>query len=107
MANHDFQWGPLARGLYIAMLWLTLLVGWHFGHLLYYYVGLLIFLGLCLKPLLLATGLADRLGEISNRFSEGRWAGITRRRRAEVARKERDKRLRHRHRRDVSSGNRE
>jgi hypothetical protein len=97
MGNEDFQWGPLARGLYIAMLWLTVLVGWHFSHLLYHYVALLIFLGLCLKPLLVVTGLAERLSIIADRFHEARWGRVTRQRRAQVARKERDKRHRYSH----------
>jgi len=100
MATQAFQWGPLARGVYIAMLWLTILVGWHYTHFLYHYVALLIFLGLCLKPLLVATGLAERLSAFTDRVDEGRWARITQRRRAEAARKERDKRYRHRHQKD-------
>lgn len=59
----DFQYGPAARGIYMALLWSTVLFGavaadapWALAWLPWH-VALLLFLGLGLKPLLLRTGL--------------------------------------------------
>ena len=59
----DFQYGPLARGAYIALLWSTAILGFVAAdadwarHYLRWHLLLLVFLGLGLKPFLLRTGL--------------------------------------------------
>lgn len=61
--QEDFQYGPLARGIYIALLWSTTILGFVGAdaawarHYLPWHLLLLVFLGLGLKPLLLRTGL--------------------------------------------------
>src|SRR5262249_10249190 len=54
---NDFQWGIIARAIYAALLWLTVLLAYVSPALLPWHLGLLLFLGLGLKPLLLRTGL--------------------------------------------------
>jgi len=58
--NSSFEYGPLAVGSYIALLWLTLVVVVINPFLLMVYVPLLLFLGLGLKPFLIKTGLAEK-----------------------------------------------
>ena len=57
-----FEWGPLAKGAYMMLLWVTILVALLFREHLYWYVPMLIFLGVGLKTLLVRTGLARHLG---------------------------------------------
>jgi hypothetical protein len=60
VSNSNFEYGPLASGIYIAMLWFTLIVAVIDPYLLKYYAPLLLFLGLGLKPFLIKTGLAAK-----------------------------------------------
>ena len=91
MREPKFQWGPVARGIYIGMLWFTVVIGWHFPNFLAYYIPLLIFLGLALRPLLEMTGLYDLYVTLSERIDESRWKKITEQRREEVRRMEKNK----------------
>jgi hypothetical protein len=100
MRDEDRGWGPLARGGYIAMLWFTLVIGWHYSNLLPYYLLLLLFLGLGLRPLLRKTGLLDRVSSSLDRLEGARWKKVTRQRRAAIERQARDNKYRYRHRRD-------
>ncbi|MEM1112102.1 MAG: hypothetical protein AAGI11_09370 [Pseudomonadota bacterium] len=101
MARDDyFEWGPLAKGCYIAMASVTVLVAFAFPHHLYWYLPLVIFLGVGLKTVLVRTGLAKHLSFWLEQTEEARWSKITRRRRLEIERQERDKRYRHRHKQD-------
>ena len=79
--DDQFAWGPLALGSYGAMLSLTVVVALYFSHYLGWYVALLLFLGIGLKPLLVRTGLAARLGVLFDSAEERRWRGVTRKRR--------------------------
>ena len=98
--DDQFAWGPLALGSYGAMLSLTVVVALYFSHYLGWYVALLLFLGIGLKPLLVRTGLAARLGVLFDSAEERRWRGVTRKRRREIEQQERDKRYRYRHKQD-------
>ena len=55
--DEDIQYGPLARGIYIGLLWLTVLLAFTAPFLVPLHVGLLLFLGLGLEPFLKRTGL--------------------------------------------------
>ena len=94
--HDDFEWGPLAKGTYIGLLWLTLVVGWHYSQFVFHYVFFLVFLGLFLKPLLVAIGVPDFLSGLIDRTDDVRWKKRTERRRAEIERRERDESYRHR-----------
>lgn len=95
MREEGFSWGPLARGIYIGLLWLTLVVGWTDPNMLAYYVPLLVFLGLCLKPILVMTGLYSLISSSYDGLMEALWKKKTAQRRMEIDRKERDKKYRH------------
>jgi len=57
MDDLDFKYGPVAIGIYRALLWLTLLIAFVSYKFLFYYIPLLLFLGLGLRPFLLKTGI--------------------------------------------------
>lgn len=98
--HSTFEWGPLARGVYTAMLCLTFLVSWIFPEYLVRYILLLIFLGLLLRPLLERSGLYGLYLRIACKLSEKRWRKVNERRRLEVYLAERDKKYRARRTRD-------
>jgi hypothetical protein len=60
MRESSFEYGALAIGIYKAMLWLVILITFTVPILLIYYVPLLFFLGLGLRPFLISTGLHQR-----------------------------------------------
>jgi len=60
MRKTSFEYGTLAIAIYKAMLWLVVLIGFTAPNILIYYVPLLIFLGLGLRPFLISTGLHQR-----------------------------------------------
>jgi hypothetical protein len=90
----DFQYGPLARGLFIALCWLSVLLGFTAPNLIPWHLGLLLFLGLGLKPLLLRTGLHRGWLHLVAEFEARRHAVADRRKARRVERKRRDDRLR-------------
>ncbi len=79
MKKLDFKYGPIAIGIYRAMLWLTILIAFVAFKFLVYYVPLLLFLGLGLRPFLLKTGLysvyqrflSNRDEKINQKLREG------------------------------------
>ena len=95
-----FEWGPLARGVYTALLCSTILVSWIFPEYLVRYILMLIFLGVLLRPLLERSGLYDLYLRITYKLSEKRWRKVNERRRLEVYIAERDKKYRARRTRD-------
>ena len=95
-----FEWGPLAKGTYMMLLSVTVLVAIAFPQHLYWYIPMIIFMGVGLKTVLVRSGLARHLSFLLDRAEEARWSKITRRRRMEIERQERDKRYRHRHKQD-------
>lgn len=58
MNKSDFDYGPIAIGIFKALLWLTLVVVAINVYLLVIYVPFLLFLAFGLKPFLIKTGLA-------------------------------------------------
>lgn len=59
MHEHKYEYGPISRGIYMALIWVSLAIGMGWPKMLPYYLGFLLFLGLGLRPLLEKTGLAD------------------------------------------------
>ena len=100
MTEKQFEYGPVARGVYIAGIYFALLIGWVAPGWLFHYAALLIFLGLGLRPLLEWTGLAQRFqhatAELEERWHRKREA----KRRMQIARRERDKKYKYCHHRD-------
>lgn len=95
-----FTWGPLARGMYIAMLSLSAPVSFAFPEWILHYVALLTFLGLGFRPLLELTKLYDLFSFLLVSVDNKRWEKRTQEKRREVTLKERDKKYRHRHQKD-------
>lgn len=69
---NNFEYGPIARGIYTAMLWLVWLVPFVFPEYFFFYLLLLIFLGLGLRPLLLKTGIYSIFQRVKKRYTEWR-----------------------------------
>jgi hypothetical protein len=82
------------------MLWLVLLLGWLAPGWLIYYLPLLLFLGLGLRPLLEITGAYELFSRLQDRIEETRWKKITEERRLEVERKARDKKYKSQRQKD-------
>lgn len=91
MDKSDFQWGMLARSLYIAMLWFTLAIALINYKFLLYYGLLLLFLGLGLKPLLIHSGLYQLYNSLLIKADDRAWKKANQQRRQQIARQERDK----------------
>jgi len=70
VSNADFEYGPVARGIFIAMIWLVVLIALTTPFLLVIYLPFLIFLGLGLKPFLISTGLARQYQAFSAKRSD-------------------------------------
>jgi hypothetical protein len=91
---NDFEYGPAARGIFVALLWFTLLLAWVAPNLLPWHVGLLLFLGLGLKPLLRHTGAHRGWHHLLVRLEELRYAKSDADNIRRIERKRRDDKLR-------------
>jgi hypothetical protein len=100
MNERRLVWGPAARGLFQALLWLTIIVGLAEPEWLLYYLGLLLFLVFALAPVLEVCGAYDLYVRISKGIDDFRWKKITEKRRKEVERKARDAKYRDRRYKD-------
>ena len=100
MKFETFRWGPVAQGLYIALLWFSVVVSWHFSHWLGYYLLLLVFLGLGLRPLLERTGLYGIAQSLALKTIDKHQDRRLRERRRQIERSERDKKYRQRRKLD-------
>ena len=92
--NEGFEYGLLARSLFVCLLWLTAVIGFVAPNLLPWQIGLLLFLGIGLKPLLIRTGLHARWLHFLFRVDEARHAEFDAEAGREVERKRRDDRYR-------------
>lgn len=91
MTGHKFEYGPLSRGIYIALLWLMVLTATVFPELLVWHISLVLFLGLGLRPLLEKSGLYDLYTHVTVSIAE-RWnRKFVETRRREIERKRRRK----------------
>ena len=100
MREQDFQYGPVARGLYIAMIGLLPLVGILAPGRFMAYAGLLLFLGFGLRPLLEVTGLYRLLIATGLAVQERMDRKFLAQRRREIDRRLRDERYRQSRARD-------
>ncbi|MBT3531139.1 MAG: hypothetical protein HOF74_10360 [Gammaproteobacteria bacterium] len=90
----QFEYGPVPRGIYLALLWLAIVVPFISLALIPYYVFLLLFLGLGLKPLLLKAGIYAMFQHTTVSLHEKLTHKHTEKRRGEVDRKVRDQKYR-------------
>ena len=100
MSEPKFQWGTIPRSIYVGMLWFTIVVSWHYPEYLTYYVLLLFFLGLGLRPLLEVSRLYDIFSRLTASIDEKRWAKIKAQRAKEVRLAERNLKYRSTRRKD-------
>ena len=100
MNKRNFYWGPFAVGLYQAMLWSTLIIGWTARDYLFVYVMLLLFLGLGLKPLLLYTGIYQLFNNLFDNLDDKKWERISQERRREFELEKQRKKYKYRRQRD-------
>jgi hypothetical protein len=92
MRGHRFEYGPLARGIFMALMWLTPLVAFVAWEFLLWYLLMLVFLGLGLRPLLEKTGIHALYETVSVAIEERLYRGFTEKRRKEIERAARRKR---------------
>ena len=70
LRESNFEYGALARGIYIVMLWAVWIFVFVAPVYLIYYVPLLLFLGLGLKPFLIRTGLFTIFNALESKRSD-------------------------------------
>ncbi len=100
MNDEILTWGPIARAIYVALLWTTALVAYFASSLLFYYLLFLVFLGLGLRPLLEKTGVADVWNARSHARREKRWQEVRQKNALEVRRARHAERHKRRRTRD-------
>ncbi|MDM3872514.1 hypothetical protein QSV34_14270 [Porticoccus sp. W117] len=92
MREQKFEYGPISRGCYVALLWLTVFFAFTDPKKLPAHIGVLLFLGLGLRPLLECTGLCDLWQQFRGAVNDRRYRKISQKKRVEVERKDRNKR---------------
>jgi hypothetical protein len=100
MPDSKFEYGPISRGVYIALISATTLVPFFFMELLGHYLLLLVFLGFGLRPLLLKTGIYSMWQHSTESAHEKLNKKHTEKRSLEIERKVRDQKYRGGHRKD-------
>lgn len=93
MKEPEIQYGPIARGTYIALICATPLVLVIYPSYLGVYIGLLLFLGVGLKPLLEYSGLYGAYISFTNSIRDRLDRKWIEKRRREVDASERSKKL--------------
>ncbi|MEP5568028.1 MAG: hypothetical protein ABJN62_09360 [Halioglobus sp.] len=101
MPERKFEYHPIATGTYTAMVSLTCLVAIIWPSWLIPYVGGLFFLGFGLRPVLGWSGLLDRYSDMEASLEERVHRKHVDKRRLQIERKERDKKYKHSHHRDL------
>lgn len=96
----QFEYGPLARGSYHAMLALVLVIPVYFPAYALYYIGFVAFLGLGLRPLLERTGLYRLMSSLLVKVSSRHYRNFDARRQREIDQKMRDAKYRGGHKRN-------
>ena len=92
--NDGFEYGPIARGVFIGLCWMTVLLGFVEPNWVLWHVCLLVFLGLCLKPLLVKSGLHQLWLDLRVRLDAKRHAQRDAELSDRIDRERRDARLR-------------
>jgi hypothetical protein len=92
MTGHRFEYGPLARGTFIALVCMSPVVAIVSWEWLGWHLVLLIFLALGLRPLLEKTGIHALYQHVMATIEERLYRGFTEQRRKEVERAARRKR---------------
>ena len=96
MVTNKFLWGPIARGLYIGLIWGMMLIGTIMPDHLFWYIPMMLFLGFGLRPFLERSGLYDLFFHFREIFETWRWKKFTAMRHREIRQKQRDAKYRNR-----------
>jgi hypothetical protein len=100
MSSKKFKYGPLAIGIYTALFTLLVVVMMGFPNLFIYYILLLIFLGIGLRPLIVKTGLYAFYQTQITRLVEKWDRKFLAKRRIEIDSKRRDQKYRSKRKKD-------
>jgi hypothetical protein len=100
MAKEGFRFGEIGNAIFIASVWCTFIVIWHFSEWLYHYLAFLVFIGVFLRPLLEVTGIADRLASWEAGWHEKRHGKYYRARRKAIEQEARDEKYKRARKRD-------
>lgn len=100
MSSKKFKYGPLAIGIYTALLTLLVVVMVGFPNLFIYYILLLLFLGIGLRPLIVKTGLYAFYQTLITTLVEKLSKKYLQKRRKEIDRKRRDQKYRNKRNKD-------
>ena len=92
MTGNRFEYGPLARGIFIALVWMSPVVAVVSWEWLGWHLLLLVFLGIGLRPLLEKTGIHALYQYVAAALEERIYRRFTEQRRKEVERAARRKR---------------
>ena len=96
MIEDQFEYGPIAKGIFTALLWMTVLVAFAYPKALFIYIPFLQFLASGLKPLLIKTGLYHLYSDANHKEEERRWRKITEQRCAKVEKEKRNAKYKYR-----------
>ncbi len=102
MAEHQFEYGPLTKGIYFGFIATTLLVVLFATSWAIYYILFLLFLGLGLRPLLESTGLYRNFSALTDMAHDRVYRKRYEKRRQEVDREKHNERYRKARTRDPS-----
>ena len=100
MSSNKFKYGPLAIGIYVALISLLVVIMAAFPNLFIYYIFLLIFLGIGLRPLLEKTGIYAFYQTLRTRLVEKLDRKFLAKRKMEIDRKRRDQKYRNKRTKD-------
>jgi hypothetical protein len=95
MKEPKFQYGPVSKGIFIALAWGTFLVLAIFPDWLFEYLALLVFLVFGLRPVLVYSGIFSTYSNFRHRTSEKLDKRWVEKKCKEVEAAERSKRLKH------------
>lgn len=102
MNPSDFEYGPIARGSYIAMISVVPVVSLYFPPLFLPYVGLVLLIGLFLKSIIRRSGIDSLLWRIFVSLDDKIHAKLMRKKIQDVEMNRRNEKYRRRHRKDSS-----
>lgn len=91
----DFEYGPITKGVFIALCWLVVPVLFFYFQWILHYLALLAFLAFGLKPLLIKSGVYRTYSGATFSLSERWHRKEVEKRREELRKAERSKRYKH------------
>lgn len=100
MKEHEFEYGAIAKGMYIALICITPVIPFLNPDWFLYYLGLLAFLGFCLRFVLETSGLHHMWTSVEGALLDKWDRKFLRKRRMQIDRQLRDEKYRKSRHRD-------